>query len=238
MPMTLPPDGMDFVRRTLAAHHRGCNLDPKDDKSVRFWHLAVSLITWATQENIGADSVWEDAKQFVTEHADSDDVMPFYWQAANAAHLLHNKAEAALRTLVRDARDQNNYLNGDGPGSLALCPTGDDYDDLWSRIKMAAEQAGIDYDNPGEPNNQPTRRTEMENVVQIKNEQSGGRPPRKIIQITTLPLDSGTDTGFSACLFALCDDGTIWRLTDPDMSNIEAIQHHPWQRFPDIPQSD
>lgn len=58
---------------------------------------------------------------------------------------------------------------------------------------------------------------------------------RKVVQIaTSAAVDSSTDSGeYFEALFALCDDGTIWRLDNP-------YRQHPnkppeWVQMPTIP---
>jgi hypothetical protein len=55
-------------------------------------------------------------------------------------------ARRALRDLVRNVRAYDNNLNdprGDDSGEDARSPDGDDYNELYGYVKLAAEQAGI-----------------------------------------------------------------------------------------------
>lgn len=46
---------------------------------------------------------------------------------------------------------------------------------------------------------------------------------RKIIQIEVAPEQDN----FFECLYALCDDGTVWSITKPDLSSSEWVQIKP-----------
>lgn len=61
------------------------------------------------------------------------------------------------------------------------------------------------------------------------------RETRKIIQITASNAMTCEDgyTEYEAMLFALCDDGTVWRLVEDNQSSMMNSQ---WRKLPNIPQ--
>ncbi len=52
--------------------------------------------------------------------------------------------------------------------------------------------------------------------------------PRKIIQIATTQMENTYHTQCNSIIVGLCDDGSVWTITD----NVNTV----WERLPDIPQ--
>lgn len=52
--------------------------------------------------------------------------------------------------------------------------------------------------------------------------------PRKIIQIATTQMENTYTTQCNSIIIGLCDDGSVWTITDNNNSF--------WERLPDIPQ--
>lgn len=56
---------------------------------------------------------------------------------------------------------------------------------------------------------------------------------RKIVQIAAIP-EAPNDVG--ECLYAVCDDGTVWAFRSQLASEIRYEKK--WRRLPDVPQGD
>jgi len=58
---------------------------------------------------------------------------------------------------------------------------------------------------------------------------------RKIIQISTTALPEDENQYGVFCLYALCDDGTVWECVQTFGNHYSEIE---WVQFPEIPQPE